>query len=383
MRDARRARRRPWPLRRRLTLAVTSVTALILAAMGVLVYGQFRQGLDERTDAELAERADALSSLATSVPAGRLLAVAGEQLAQVYRPAGEVVDTTGELRGSRLLDADGARAAAKAPLVETIGRVPRGDDGARVRAIPIAGGAVAIAEPRDRREQELQRLATLLGLALPGALLLSALVGYQVAGAALRPVERIRSRAARIGATDLGERLPEPGTRDELDRLTRTLNDLLDRLAGAVERERRVVSDASHELRTPIAVLRARIDVALRGGPDPRRHHAALNAARTDVRRLARLADDLLVLARADQGRLPLRLEPLDVQEILERAAARHATETERARRTLTTAVDISGGAVVLANPARLDQAPDNPVVNTLRYGNDTISLREQEGKGK
>jgi signal transduction histidine kinase len=382
MGDTGAAGRRPWPLRRRLTLAVTSVSALVLAATGGLVYGQFRQGLDERTDTELAERADALRALAASVPAGRVLGLSGEPLAQIYGPTGGLLETTGGLRGTRLLDPARARTATMT-VVTAVRPVPRSDDGARVRAIPIAAGqAIAIAEPRDRREQELQQLATLLGIAFPGALLLSALIGYQVAGAALRPVERIRSRAALIGATDLGERLPEPGTRDELDRLTNTLNDLLDRLADALERQRRVVSDASHELRTPISVLRTRIDVALRGEPDPRRHHTALREARTDVQRLARLADDLLVLARADQGRLPLRLEPLDVQDVIEQAAGRHQPEAMAARRALSTAVEISGGAVVLADPDRLAQALDNLLVNALRYGAGAVSLRARPGEG-
>ncbi len=383
MLDGRRERR-PWPLRRRLTLAVTSVTALVLAATGILVYGQFRKGLDGRTDIELAERASALEDLAASVPLDRVLELSGESLAQIYAPTGALLVTTRTLRRSRLLDLGQARAATRGPVVTTVERVPRSEDGARVRGIPLAGGrAIAIAEPRVRREQELRQLATLLGVALPGALLLSALIGYQVAGAALRPVERIRSRAAQIGQTDLGERLPEPGTRDELDRLTNTLNDLLDRLAGALEHERRIVSDASHELRTPIAVLRTRIDVALLGEPDPRRHHDALRGASADVARLSRMADDILVLARADQGRLPLRLEPLDVQDVLEQAAARHAADAEAAHRSLTAVVEIPGGAVVLADPDRLGQALDNLVVNALRHGGGAVCLRARPGEGR
>ena len=127
---------------------------------------------------------------------------------------------------------------------------------------------VAVAENRSRREDELRRLAALLAIVLPGTLALSAFIGYQVAGAALRPVDRIRREAQGITEGDLSARLREPGTRDELDRLTGTLNDLLARLATAVERERRIVSDAAHELRTPMTVLRTRLDVAARGEPD-------------------------------------------------------------------------------------------------------------------
>ncbi len=256
-------------------------------------------------------------------------------------------------------------------------------DGARVLAFPLRNGTVAaIAEPRDRRELELARLGGLLAIGLPAALLLVAFTGYQVAGAAMRPVERIRAQAARIGSSVPGERLPEPGTGDELDRLTRTLNDLLGRLAAAMDRERRIVSDASHELRTPISVLRTRLDVALRGERRPDELESVLHEARGDVGRLARMADDLLVLARADQGRLPLRPEPIDVQDLLEDTARRHAAAAAKARQAIEVTV-VPGGAVVLADPDRLAQALDNLVVNALTYGAGTVELHARTARAE
>lgn len=363
-----------WPLRVRLTAAFASVVALVLAATGVVVYVQFARALDDRTDEELTERQSALRGLAADgvSPVG-LLALSGEPLAQVYAEDGSRVASTRRLGGTRLLIPTEVVAARATGLSADVGSVPGTDDGARVRAFPLGGGRVAaIAEARDGREIELRRLATLLGIALPGALLLASLAGYQVAGAALRPVEHIRARAAAIGEADVDQRLPQPGTRDELDRLTATLNDLLGRLSGALQRERRIVGDASHELRTPISVLRTRIDVALRGDQAPERLHGALEAARGDVDRLARLADDLLVLARADQGRLPLRLEPTDVQDVLEQVADRHRASGA----PIEVRVDIHGGAAVLVDPDRVAQALDNLVVNALRYGDGPVVLR-------
>ncbi len=351
---------------------MASVTAVVLAATGLLLFGQFSRDLDKRTDVELGERAAGVSELARQVPQQRLLEVSGEGLAQVFGPADELRATTRQLGRTRLLTPVEVAAARRTPQRLTRKTVATTDDGARVRAFVIAGGAVvAIAEARDRREQELARLATLLTIGLPGALLLAAFTGYQVAGAALRPVEHIRSRAAQIGETDLAERLPQPGTGDELDRLTATLNDLLGRLSGALESERRIVSDASHELRTPISVLQTRLDVALLGEPDKDALRNVVHEARGDVQRLARLADDLLVLARADQGRLPLRPEPVDVQDLLEQAAGRHA----KSGHTLTVRVEIPGGAVVLADPDRLGQALDNLVVNAQLHGAGPVEL--------
>lgn len=368
--------RGPWPLRLRLTAAVATVTAVVLAVTGILVFGEFSRGLDSRTDLELKERSDALAALARDVPRAELLGFSGESLAQVFGTAGDLRASTRALGRMPLLTPAEVRSARRAPRLLTRETVAGTDDGARVRAFAVRGGAVvAIAEDLGRREQELARLGGLLTIGLPVALLLAAFVGYQVAGAALRPVELIRARAARISESEPGGRLPQPGTGDELDRLTTTLNELLARLARALERERQIVSDASHELRTPISVLRTRLDVALRGEREPDELRSVLHEARGDAQRLARMADDLLVLARADQGRLPLRLEPIDVQDLLEETGRRHAAVAAKAGRSIHVAVEVAGGAVVLADPDRLAQALDNLVVNALAYGAGRVEL--------
>jgi signal transduction histidine kinase len=365
---------RSWPLRLRLTAAFASVIALVLTATGGLVYVQFARDLDARTNEELTERQSALQGLAREgLSPVRLFALSGEPFAQLYDTDGAPTATTRRLGAGRLLTPAQVADARSRPRFTDVAQVPGTDDGARVRAFAIGGGrTAAIAEPRDGRESELRRLAALLAIGLPGALLLASLAGYQVAGAALRPVERLRARAAAIGEADLEQRLPQPGTRDELDRLAATLNDLLARLAAALERERRIVSDASHELRTPISVLLTRLDVALRGDQGSGPLRAALEGARGDTVRLARLAEDLLVLARADQGGLPLRLEPTDVQDLLEQVAARHRA----AGGPIDVHVDIAGGAAVLADPDRVEQALDNLVVNALRHGGPPVTLR-------
>ena len=133
----------------------------------------------------------------------------------------------------------------------------------------------------------------------------------------------MRAQAERITERQLQERLPGAESADEIAALSRTLNAMLDRIEAAVAHERRLVSDASHELRTPLTTLRAELDLALMGDRTPEEMHAALRSAAEEARRMSRLADDLLVLARADQGRLPLNEEPLLVHELLEAAASR------------------------------------------------------------
>src|SRR5581483_9924526 len=123
---------------------------------------------------------------------------------------------------------------------------------------------VVVAGSLDPRDQALDRLLRELLLGGPLALVLATLAGYGLAASARRPVEAMRRRAASIGASTAGARLPSPRSRDELSRLAETLNAMLARLESAVEHERRFVDDASHELRTPLALLRTQLELALR-----------------------------------------------------------------------------------------------------------------------
>ena len=169
----------------------------------------------------------------------------------------------------------------------------------------------------DDQRQTLGRLATSLAVGGPLALVLAVGVTWLLVGWTLRPVESMRGEAAAISASDPGRRLPVPGTGDELARLAETLNAMLERLEEAIERERRFVDDASHELRTPLANLKAELDLALRRSRTADELERALRSAAEETDRLARLADDLLVLARADRGRLPIRREPVDVARMV------------------------------------------------------------------
>jgi signal transduction histidine kinase len=139
-----------------------------------------------------------------------------------------------------------------------------------------------------------------------------------------------------------------------------------------------LVSDASHELRTPLTALRTEVDLALLGNRDASELRTALGSAAEEIRRVCRLADDLLMLARADHGRLPLRLRPLEPRVLLEAAAARaRAAAWIRGRQILV--CDMAPGRWLVADPDRAAQALDNLVSNALQYGSGTITLSARE----
>jgi signal transduction histidine kinase len=181
----------------------------------------------------------------------------------------------------------------------------------------------------------------------------------------------MRRRAARVSATEPGM-LPVPRARDEISRLAVTLNEMLSRLQAALEHERRFVADASHELRTPVALLRTELELALRRPRSTEELRLALRSALTETERLSRLADDLLLLARAQEGSLPLRSQRVELassfENVVRRFAAR-ASESDRSLRAEPTAV------VVDADSARLEQALDNLVENALSYGGGDVLL--------
>src|SRR5207302_8713853 len=213
---------------------------------------------------------------------------------------------------------------------------------------------------------------------LPLALLAASLGGYALAAGALRPVEVLRRRAEAVTPGDPSN-LPVPPARDEVSRLATTLNDMLARLQAAVEHERRFVADASHELRTPLALLRTELDLALRRPRSREELESALRSAAEEAQRLSRLADDLLLIARADQGPLPMRREVVAAGDLLADAATRFASSSSSLGRDLLvepTALHVD------ADPLRVGQALVNLVDNALTYGEGAVELAAEERDG-
>jgi signal transduction histidine kinase len=181
----------------------------------------------------------------------------------------------------------------------------------------------------------------------------------------------MRRRASAVSATAPG-RLPVPPSRDEISRLATTLNEMLERLETSFEHERRFVADASHELRTPLALLRTEIEVTLRRPRSAAELETTLRSAAEETERLSRLAEDLLLIARADSGSLPIRREPVAAEDVLARVAARYAGAGSQAGRSV---VAEETGVVLEADPDRLVQALGNLVDNALAHGAGSVTL--------
>ena len=362
--------------------------ALVLFAAGWFVYARVAADLSNSLDQELRSRAQDLTALVShggslDTTRGRLIEQ-GESFAELIRPDGSVRNATAPIGTTLLLtDAELARARRSATYLNRAS-VPGLDEAARLLAVPLARerrpGVLVVGATRENRAETLSSLRAAFLVGAPIALLLASLSGYVLAAAALRPVEAMRRRADEISTSSLDERLPVPDTGDDVSRLGLTLNAMLSRIEEGVERERRFVADASHELRTPLALMKAELELALRHDRSPATLEHTIRSAAAETDRLTRVAEDLLVLARSEQGRLPLRLEPSDIPDVLRAVRERFEHRARASARAV--AVGSSPALVATFDRLRVEQALGNLVDNALRHGQGEVTLSAAASNG-
>ncbi len=316
------------PIRLRLTLVFALAMAVVLLLAGWLVYSRVSHNLDKALDDQLRTRAQDVSALVSRADALKstqgTLVEHGESFAELLSASGSIVDATTFAQDKPLLPPSDLARALRGPIFLDRSSAPGLDEPARMLAVPVQRGrtrlVLVVGTTRENRAETLRGLRNGILIGGPLALILASLAGYALAGAALRPIEVMRRRAADISASSLDDRLPVPPSGDEVSRLGETLNQMLARIGDGLARERRFVADASHELRTPLALLKTELELALRRSRSPEELEEAIRSAAQDTERLARIADDLLLLARAEQGRVPLRREPVDVANMVDNA---------------------------------------------------------------
>jgi heavy metal sensor kinase len=212
------------------------------------------------------------------------------------------------------------RASDGLPTFETLAGV--GAYPVRVLTQPVleAGRVVSIIQVGMSLESMAvarRRFLLVMAAVLPLALLLAGGGGWLLARRALKPVDHMAEAARRIGAEHLNERLKTTGSDDELDRLAHTLNDMLGRLDGTFQQVRQFSADASHELQTPLTILKGEIEVALRSPRSPEEYQRVLASALEECERLVCLVEGLLLLARADAGVLRMDRQPVDLEQLV------------------------------------------------------------------
>ncbi|MCW2890023.1 MAG: putative transrane sensory transduction histidine kinase for metal resistance [Streptosporangiaceae bacterium] len=368
------------PLRLRLALVFTLSTAVVIAVAAMAFLSQLNSSLSAALDDTLRARVEAVT----------VRLAAAQPLAPPSRPADQHGEHQGEFAGSedvrQVLAVDGtvlqsSQAAGSRSLLAAgqLSRAARGPvafttmieaDRVRLLAVPARSGGrrviAMVGASTGITEQAQQRARTVILAAGPPAVALAGLGAWLLAGAALRPVGRMRRRLADITEHDTGARLRVPVSRDEVAALAEAMNALLDRLQRALEHQRAFVADAGHELRTPLTALKAELELADRPGRSRRALAAAVTAAAGDTDRLIRLAEDLLLLARADEGADFLRPRPIVLAEVAQDSVRAAASAADASG--VTVALDADRRLSAIADPDRIRQAVDNLVGNALRH---------------
>jgi signal transduction histidine kinase len=363
----------PGSLRFRVTALAALAVLAVLGAAGAGLTLTHRAFLTGSLDESLGDRAEAIADLLRADrPVEGADLPADDVVVQVVDDAGRVVVASRGLSSAPVWSGTPPRTTI------TDGTMPNDGTDARVLATPSGNDTIYVAGTLEDVEQSTRTLLLSLLVAVPlSSAVLAGLVWWLV-GRVLRPVEAIRTEVDRISASRLDRRVPEPPTTDEVARLARTMNAMLDRLAGASEEQRRFVADAAHELRSPLARIRAQLEVdeAHPASADPAATHGSVLA---ETGRLQRLVDDLLLLARGDAGALDLtRAGPVDLDDVVEQqVGARRGRAGPQIDSRDVRPVQVRGDAGQLA------RAVANLLDNAVRHARSAVTVTLAEAGGE
>lgn len=314
--------RRRFGLRPRIAVFAALIVGLALAAGAVLLVAVLHARLDDAasTSADLRARDIAALAVADALPAR--LALPGEESAfvQVVDADGSVVASTENIEGEQAVSQQRPSAGERLLLTATIGPLDNASMRIAVLNADTSDGVVTIyaGESLSELTATTTALVALLVLGVPALALLVGAVTWWAVGRTLRPVGRITRTLTEITASDLHRRVPVPVVDDEIGDLAITVNATLERLDTSVETQRRFVADASHELRGPLAALRADLEISV-SHPDHTEWGKVARDTLGDVERLQHLTDDLLLLARLDAHQGP-PTQPVDLSSIVDEA---------------------------------------------------------------
>jgi two-component system, OmpR family, sensor kinase len=394
-------------VRARLTLWYTGVLALVLISFALAGYFFLSYTLNRRTDDALAEMANAFAATLANEESdshqGEANATRGEDAKSSPDEAVKEAVSQNQFRDYRIVVYTDARrevatsavpknrnepgrmrplAASKiAAVLDAVARAPDsalyfatlsdGDNDYRVvgRRLQARGTPYTLVVLRSLHDQEdlLERASYALIISVPLALLLASIGGYFLARKSLAPVVRMSASASRIGAANLHERLPVANARDELGGLALVINGLLARLDTSFEQQRRFMADASHELRTPIAIMRSEAEVAL-SEPETSNHELRESIAifKDETKRLTGIVEDLFMLARADAGQYKLTPKEFYLDELAGEVA--RAVRALAAERELSLQLDAAEEMPFRGDENLLRRLLLNLVDNAIKY---------------
>ncbi|MDH6113954.1 signal transduction histidine kinase [Kitasatospora sp. MAP12-15] len=358
-------------VRARATLGACSVVAVALAASSYALVGLLDANLLQNAETDAEHQADTVAQLAIAGRLDPLLQPThGADFLQVVNATGKVLTSSQNLSGKPAIS---SQRPTTPGTVRNTWDVTRMGEEHRQRVVQVTtetpNGLVTVYAGTSLRDADAADATTTAALAVgvPLLLLTVGAVTWWVTGRALRPVEAIRAEVAAISDRDLHRRVPVPPTQDEIARLASTMNDTLDRLESSGVRQRQFIADASHELRSPIAVLRTQLEVA-QAVADPELRRELISGALEDTARLEQLAADLLLLARMDAAG-PVSAQRVDLGDLV-----REAVESRRGDR-VPVALELAPGIALDGNRLLLTRLVTNLLDNAQRFAEQQVAV--------
>lgn len=360
-------------IRFRITALAVAMSAGLLIGVSLLMATVLRWQLTDNLDEGLNQRADTIAAVVGDTLPTRLSADE-DLLIQVVDSNEVVLSSSSNLAGAQPI-------TSLRSGIRNISNVAGRPEAFRVLVRHINSGSaqvtLIVGVNNDDVTDPVTILSGLLAVTVPAVVVLLGALTWWLTGRTLRPVEKMRRELAEITGSNLGRRVAEPATGDEIDRLAHTMNETLDRLEGAISRQQRFVADASHELRSPLTRIRAELEVDLASGEpsDPSRTEQSVLDETID---LQQLVEDLLHLARADDGIVDSDFRPVDLDDIVLR-------EARRLRERGRVAVDLKGvtAAQTIGDPHQLARAVRNLFDNAERHAASTVTVVLDEADGR
>jgi len=400
-------------VRVRLTLWYTSVLVLVLVVLSCATYFILRRSTAQRVDNNIAEISEAFLTTVQAEARDEEGSNGFKEAAQeamiehrfrdqiyvIMNGKGEVLLTSDEASSAfsaatslttAILSSDSFRElAADSSRGDRVFRNVRGRRGGYrgyARHFQVYGEpyTLIVLQSRHPQEEMLEEIAVTFLWAIPAAVVLASAGGYFLARASLAPVVGMSTQAGRISAANLHERLPVHNPRDELGQLAASFNSLLDRLDESFERQRRFMSDASHELRTPVAILRGEADVALSREERPaEEYRESLTVLRDESQRLTHIVEDLFTLTRADAGQYPLTRRDFYLDELV--ADCAHTTRTLALAKHISVYCESGEELLINGDEGLLRRMILNLLDNAIKYtpedGQINVECRRVDGE--
>ena len=378
---------RPVSIRFKLTTWYVFVFGAVLACFCISIYVMMESKLMHSVDRRLQTMAELISKTELCVVPNFLPPDFERRLNRIFgtRPVGKfvrVLDLSGEI-GSRTDNLDDDKIPVNKEIVRQVvagGEIIFETQFPLGRNMPIrfinfpvkhfggkkVRGVVQVGTSLEFVRESMRNLLVVFFILVPSLLFVAGVVGFFLAGKALKPIREIARTTRHITVNNLDERITVPVAKDDVGQLAATINGMLDRLSMSFQKITQFTADASHELRTPLTIMRGELEIALRGSRSAEEYQETLGSSLEEVERMSKIVNDLLLLSKSDMGEEVIRHDPVDLRQLLDNLLSHFKILADESQILLES--ELNEVATVFGDHLRLRQMVVNLLANAIRY---------------